>query len=143
MNIIKNKTVKDIIPKKKLNGRKKIFIKISITPKPRFIQAWLIWFWFIWSIGDKKEVAAIISITLAILLPTTAPTAKSEWLDATALIDLASSGKDVPPATITIPIAKSETFNLLPKLTDPRIIISAPKIKIDKPTNKKIKFTIM
>ena len=61
----------------------------------------------------------------------------------TAFIALANSGNDVPPATITMPIAKSETFNLLPKLTDPRIIISAPKIKIDKPTNKKIKFTIM
>ena len=55
-------------------------------------------------------------------------------------MELASSGKDVPPATITIPIAKSETLNFFPKLTDPRPTISAPKTKSTRPIKRKIAF---
>ena len=80
-------------------------------------------------IGIRKDVAAITRIKFAILLPTTAPTAKSAWSIKTALILLASSGKEVPPATITTPIANKETFSFLPKLTEPFIINSAPKIR--------------
>ena len=65
------------------------------------------------------------------MLPITAPTAKSGWLVTTALILLANSGKEVPPATITTPIANKETFNFLPRLTEPLIINSAPNIKKD------------
>ena len=45
-----------------------------------------------------------------------------------------NSGREVPPATITTPIANKETFNFLPKLTEPLIINSAPNIKRAKPT---------
>ena len=106
-----------------------------------FIHAWLIWFWLILLIGMKKDVAAITSIKLAILLPITAPTAKSAWFLITALMLLAYSGKDVPPAIKTTPIANSETFNFLPKLIEPIIISSAPKTSRPKPINKNIKFT--
>ena len=125
----------------KLKGNKKKLIKIRIVANTIFIHAWYIWFWLIFSIGAKNEVAAIMRIRLAILLPTTAPTAKSEWLLTTALIALANSGNEVPPATITIPIAKSETLNYFPKLTDPRTTISAPNINSARPTKRKIKFT--
>ena len=93
------------------------------------------------SIGCKKDVAAIIRIRFAILLPTTAPTAKSECFAKTAFMLLASSGSDVPPATITIPMAKRETLNFFPKLTDPRITVSAPTISRDRPIKRKNKFT--
>ena len=116
-------------------------MKIKIIAKPILIQAWLIWFWFMLLIGIKKDVAAITRIKFAILLPITAPTARSAWFVITALILLASSGKDVPPATITTPTANKETFNFLPRLIDPLIIISAPKISKAKPINNKIKFT--
>ena len=89
----------------------------------------------------RKDVAAITRIKLAILLPTTAPTAKSAWSIKTALILLANSGNEVPPATITTPIANKETFNFFPKLTEPLIINSAPKTNNPKPINKKNKFT--
>ena len=114
---------------------------IKINTRKILIQAWLIWFWLILLIGIKKAVAAITSIKFAILLPITAPTAKSEWFVNTALILLANSGKEVPPPTITIPIANKETFNFFPKLTEPLIINSAPKIKKPRPINKKIEFT--
>ena len=116
-------------------------IVIKITAKPIFIQAWLIWFWLILLIGIRNDVAAMTSIKFAMLLPITAPTARSGWFETTALILLASSGYDVPPATITTPIANSETFNFLPKLIEPLIIRSAPKISKLRPINKKIKFT--
>ena len=45
----------------------------------------------------------------------------------------ANSGSEVPPATITTPIANNEIFNFLPKLTDPLITISAPPTKINRP----------
>ena len=61
-------------------------------------------------IGIRKDVAAITRIKFAILLPITAPTARSEWFVITALILLASSGKEVPPATITTPIANKEVI---------------------------------
>ena len=54
---------------------------------------------------------------------------------------LASSGKEVPPATITTPIANKETFSFLPKLTEPLIINSAQKIRSVKPIINKNKFT--
>ena len=82
-----------------------------------FIQAWLIWFLFIFTIGKINVVVAITSIKFAILLPTTAPKARSEKLLRTALIQLANSGNDVPPATITTPIANKEMLIFLPKLT--------------------------
>ena len=84
-------------------------------------------------IGRIIVVADITKIKLAILLPTTAPNAKSAWSLTTALILLANSGSEVPPATITTPIANNEIFNFLPKLTDPLITTSAPPIKIRRP----------
>ena len=63
---------------------------IKMIAKPILIQAWLIWFWLILPIGIKKDVAAITRIKLAILLPITAPTAKSVWFVTTALILLAN-----------------------------------------------------
>ena len=87
-------------------------------------------------IGTIIVVAAITKIRFAILLPTTAPSAKSEWLFKTALILLASSGREVPAATITTPMAKREIFSFFPKLTDPLIKISAPKTRIAKPSIK-------
>ena len=111
-------------------------MEININERIILIQAWLIWFWLILSIGAKKEVAAIIRIKFAILLPITAPTARSEWLFNTALRLLASSGSDVPPATITTPIANKETLNFLPKLMEPLTINSAPKTNKVSPINK-------
>ena len=87
-------------------------------------------------IGKIIVVAAITKIKLAILLPTTAPTAKSEWLLITAFILLANSGNEVPPATIATPIANNEIFNFFPKLTEPLITISAPATKIISPKIK-------
>ena len=56
----------------------------------------------------------------------------------TALRLLANSGNEVPPATITTPIANKETFNFFPKLTEPLIINSAPNERLSKPKiNKK------
>ena len=86
-------------------------MKIKMIAKPILIQAWLIWFWLMLLIGIRKDVAAITRIKFAILLPITAPTARSEWFVITALILLANSGKDVPPATITTPMANKETSN--------------------------------
>ena len=86
-----------------------------------FIQAWLIWFFVMLDIGRIIVVAAITNIKLAILLPTTAPTAKSAWLFTTALILLANSGNEVPPATITTPMANNEIFNFFPKLSYAKI----------------------
>ena len=76
---------------------------------------------------------AITSIKFAILLPTTAPKARSEKSLRTALMLLANSGNDVPPATITTPIANNEILIFLPKLTEPLIIISAPKTRSPNP----------
>ena len=87
-------------------------------------------------IGKIIVVAAITKIKFAILLPTTAPSARSAWLVTTALILLANSGREVPPATITTPIAKREIFNFFPKLTEPLITISAPATNITSPAIK-------
>ena len=74
---------------------------------------------FISTIGWIKETTPIINNILAILDPITFPITISlkpkliDWREA------ASSGRLVPPATITTPIIKGDTLKIWAKLTAP------------------------
>ena len=92
-------------------------------------------------IGKINELNPKTSPILAIFEPTALPTDKDELSFNAAVILTISSGKEVPPATITTPIANKETFNFLPRLTEPLIINSAPKTRNIKPTINNNKFT--
>ena len=75
-----------------------------------------------------------ISSTLAVLLPTTLPMAKSgEPLRADITLTV-NSGAEVPKATIVSPITKGEILSLAASDEAPRTKPSAPPIKMTKPT---------
>ena len=59
----------------------------------------------------------------------------------TARTQLANSGKDVPAATTTTPIANNDILSFFPKLTEPLTTDSAPPISIAKPIISIIKST--
>ena len=69
------------------------------------------------------------------------PSAKSTLRLIAAKIPTTNSGREVPPATMTTPIAKREIFNFFPKLTDPLMTTSAPATRIIKPKIKYKKST--
>ena len=106
--------------------------KILIVP-------WVNWLRVIDKIGQSIVVVPIIRTIFAILLPTTSPTAISECWIITARIQFANSGSEVPAATTTTPMVNKDICNFLAKLTDPRIIPSAPMISMAKPAINNIK----
>ena len=87
-------------------------------------------------IGKIKTVIPRTNAILAILEPTTFPTAIPGF-PSSALVKLTSnSGADVPNETIVIPTISGEIFMAVEKPTAPFTRNSPPKIKTTKPSKR-------
>ena len=105
------------------------------------MAAWLTWFCVIFLMGHSYAVAPMTNIILAMLLPIISPVAMSGWLLTTARTQFANSGKDVPAATTTTPMANNDILSFFPKLTEPLTTDSAPPTSMAKPIVSIIKST--
>ena len=90
-------------------------------------------------IGSGFIIAEIprISKILAMLLPNTLPMANSELPLKLAKIFTSNSGREVPKETMVRPITMGGQPNRLPIEEAPSTSISAPLIRITKPTTNK------
>ncbi len=72
--------------------------------------------------------------------PTTFPTAISRWPRQAARTDVATSGSDVPAATIVRPMTSSETPNDRANATAPPTSQRAPRTSIPSPARTRRRF---
>ena len=98
------------------------------------------------SILDPREIGAglttnavpKINKTLKILLPTTYPIAMSDFFLKAATRDVASSGREVPTATIVTPIIRSDIPAIVAIPTAPSTKILPPPTRPQRPRTIKI-----